>query len=113
MATLDKSKTLTQCPVCLKIDEHKLGQYKAREDENGYLFDATLPDTEVLLQASKHFEKHALMKCDGSITHSCVKDFVQLELLEPDSPLSKLISKRIRAMKCPHCGYLTELSRLP
>ena len=113
MATFDTSKTLTQCPVCLKIDEHKLGQYKAREDENGYLFDATLPDAEALSQASKHFEKHALINCEGKITHTCVEDFAQLELLEPTSPLSQLISKRIRAMKCPHCGYLTELSRLP
>ncbi len=105
--------TLTQCFVCLNISENIIGEYKTRQDENGYLFDATLPDAEVLSQASKHFEKHALINCEGEITHSCVEDFAQLELLKPTSPLSQLISKRIRAMKCPHCGYLTELSRLP
>ena len=113
MATFDTSKTLTQCPVCLQIDEHVIGDYKTRQDENGYLFDAALPDAVALKKTSIKFDEHALMKCDGSITHDCLEGFVQLELLTPDSPLSKLFSKRIRAMKCPHCGYLTELSRLP
>ena len=113
MATLDKSKTLTQCPVCLQIDEHIIGEYKTRQDESGYLFDAALPDDEALSQTSKNFEEYALIKCDGEVTYSCVENFAQLEMLETDSPLSNLFSKRIRASKCPHCGYLIELSRLP
>ena len=113
MATLDTSKTLTQCPVCFKIDEHVIGDYKTRQDEHGYLFDAALPDAEALSQTSEQFEKHALINCAGRITHSCLEGFVKQEIVEPDSPLSKLMSKRIRAMKCPHCKYLTELSRLP
>ncbi len=112
MVTFDTSKTLTQCTVCLQISEHVIGEYKTRQDENGYLFDAALPDGEALVQTSQKFE-HTLMRCDGSITRNCLEDFVQLELLEPASPLSMLMSKRIRALKCPHCGFLTELSRLP
>jgi len=113
MATFDTSRNYTQCPVCLNISEHVIGDYKTRQDERGYLFDAALPDGEALKKTSIKFDEHALMKCDGSISHDCLEDFVQLELLKADSPFSKLMSKRIRAMKCPHCGFLTELSRLP
>ncbi len=113
MATFDTSKTLTQCPVCLQISEHVIGDYKTRQDENGFLFDSALPDGEALVQTSQKFEEHALINCEGEITRSCVEGFAQLELLKQDSPLTQLLSRRIRAMKCPHCGYLTELSRLP
>ena len=112
MAIFDQSPPLTQCPVCLRIDLHIVGEFKTRE-ENGILFDADMPDAEALSLTSRNFEEHALMKCDGSITHECLEGFVQLELLEPASPLSMLVTKRIRALKCPVCGHLTKLSRLP
>jgi hypothetical protein len=99
--------------MCLQIDLHLPGAYRTRQDENGALFDADMPDAEALSLASRKFEEHVLMKCDGSITHDCLDQYVQLELLEPASPLSMLVTKRIRALKCPHCGFLTKLSRLP
>ena len=112
MAESNRSKDILLCPNCMEIGEHVVGDYKTRK-LSGHLFDAELPDGQALSQTSEKFKRHALINCAGEVTRSCVVDFARQEILDVESPLSKLFSKRIRAKKCPNCGMLTKLSRLP
>ena len=112
MASLDRSGNFFQCPNCQEIDEHIIGDFKNFE-RDGNLFDADLKDSEGLAQNSERFNQHTTVNCAGEIKHSCVIDFTQQELSDKESPLSKLFSKRIRARKCPNCGLLTKMTRLP
>jgi hypothetical protein len=102
--------TLTHCPLCSEVSEHKIGE--AREDENGDIFESSLTDTEALKQTNTRFKTHLLIDCEGSVTRSCAEGFIRQEILENDSPLSKLFSKRVRIKTCPICGLRTK-SRLP
>lgn len=112
MASRGSDVAVTLCPACLMVGEHQVGQFKAVV-VNGALFDAGTTDSDALAALSEGFKTHTIAECGGEISHACVKEYAEQELAQPESPLSRLFATRIRSRKCPSCGYLTKLSRLP
>lgn len=112
MASRGSGVAVTLCPACLMIGDQPVGHYRAIEIE-GRLFDGGMSDEDALSAASELLKQHALKECDGEISHECLQEYAEQEIAQPASPLSKLFAPRVRARKCPYCGCLTKLSRLP
>ena len=100
------------CIACGRFGSHTHGLFRV-DGRSGLLNEDVVDSASTLAAASQRFKKHALIKCDGEITSTCLNEYLRKEISQPTSPLSKLFSSRVRGRRCDYCGHIIKLSRLP
>ena len=102
--------TVRYCPICKADTEHRKGNYRTKEiDGNYFHLESSFEDAQKNL--SDGFRNFVVEEQSGVVVQGSAAEYINTEEAEPI--FKQLFAKRVRSLKCSHCGHLIRLPRFP